>query len=568
MAETLNIQVGDHISMVCRMIRRGKTNQIGEHFIFQTPAGAVSDGTIANVEMFAKKLTEEIERHGLKKITDVNFCISSSKIASREAVIPKVKEKQIQSLIMTNLKDYFPMDMSGYKITYTMLGEMTGETPGYRIIIRAAQKEMLNSYVSLAKAALLRINSIECTENALFQAVKDVKMQGNVMYMNISAVRTECTFMKDGEFKLHRSFNDGGDCLLTPYMENSFIESEEYIPTCEKLLDPQQTMMDRETAEDYLSRLVSNVNRAVDFYASTTKSSVDGIVLLGPCEHLPHFREVLKDGTGVDVAYIEQLQEVAEKLGKVVEVSTFVTCFAASISPVNFIPDEYLASRKKTGLAINRGPKNVQGASEDSYTSAIIIALVCVAAGVILSLVSVLGYLDSKGQLADAEEEIEQLQPAKKTYEDYMVYSKNDEALSYVKEDARGNNAKLRKFFEECERKMPKSLLFLSAQLNSSGAVLECETSTDLKDVANVIHEFRSFTSIEVIKVSTPEVVESSAESGVPTEKFTLTVVFNDPHAQAKLEQEGNAAGNTSGTTTTTDTTATTNESQAGGEKQ
>jgi hypothetical protein len=251
-----------------------------------------------------------------------------------------------------------------------------------------------------------------------------------------------------------------------------------------------------------------------------------------------------------------------------VEVSTFVTCFAASISPVNFIPDEYLASRKKTGLAINRGPKNVQGASEDSYTSAIIIALVCVAAGVILSLVSVLGYLDSKGQLADAEEEIEQLQPAKKTYEDYMVYSKNDEALSYVKEDARGNNAKLRKFFEECERKMPKSLLFLSAQLNSSGAVLECETSTDLKDVANVIHEFRSFTSIEVIKVSTPEVVESSAESGVPTEKFTLTVVFNDPHAQAKLEQEGNTAGNTSAATTTTDTTTTTNESQAGGEKQ
>ena len=555
MAETLNIQVGDHISMVCRMTKRGKTNQILDHFIFQTPNGSVSDGTIANVEVFAKKLTEEIERHGLKKITDVNFCISSSKIASREAVIPKVKEKQIQSLIMTNLKDYFPMDMSGYKITYTMLGEMTGETPGYRIIIRAAQKEMLNSYVSLAKAALLRINSIECTENALFQAVKDVKMQGNVMYMNISAVRTECTFMKDGEFKLHRSFNDGGDCLLTPYMENSFIESEEYIATCEKLLDPQQTMMDRETAEDYLTRLVSNVNRAVDFYASTTKGSVDGIVLLGPCEHLPHFREILKEGTGVDVAYIEQLSEVAQLLGPVAAVSTFVTCFASSINPVNFVPDEYLASRKKKGLSISRGPKEISGTGDDSYTAPIIIAMVCMAAGIILSLVSVLGYLNSEGQLADMKSEIKELQPAKKVYEDYLVYSKNEEGLSYVKEDARGNNAKLRKFFEECQNKMPKSLLFMSAQLNSSGAVLECETSTNLKDVANVIHEFRSFKSIEVINVSTPEVVENKGESGAAVEKFTLTVTFNDPHTRAKEATENGTDSSNSGDTTSQNST-------------
>ena len=552
MAETLNIQVGDHITMVCRMAKKGKINQIAEHFIFQTPNGSVSDGTIANVEMFARKLTEEIEQHGLKKITDVNFCISSSKIASREAIIPKVKEKQIQSLIMTNLKDYFPMDMSGYKITYTMLGEATGDTPGYRVEIRAAQKEMLNSYVSLAQAALLHINSIECSENALFQAVKNVKMKGNVMYMNISAVRTECTFMRDGEFKLHRSFNDGGDCLITPYMEDQLIGQEDFMKTWEKLLDPNQTVLDRQRAEGYLGRLVSNVNRAVDFYASTTKGSVDGIVLLGPCEHLPHFREILKEGTGVDVAYIEHLSEVAEQLGSVVEVSTFLTCFAGSIHPVDFIPDEYLAKGKKKGLSISFGSKSVAGAGtgDDSFTAPIIIAAVCVAAGIILSLISVLGYLDSKGQLADMQKEMEELQPAKKVYEDYLIYSKNQEGMSYVKDDARGNNAKLRKFFEECQNKMPKSLLFLSAQLNSSGAVLECETSTNLKDVANVIHEFRSFKSIEVISVSTPEIVENKGESGAAVEKFSLTVTFNDPHTKAKEAAE-NPAGTAAGSDTT-----------------
>lgn len=45
----------------------------------------------------------------------------SSRIASREVRIPFVKKNRIQSIIQENATDYFPIDISGYVLSYSMI---------------------------------------------------------------------------------------------------------------------------------------------------------------------------------------------------------------------------------------------------------------------------------------------------------------------------------------------------------------------------------------------------------------------------------------------------------------
>jgi len=187
----------------------------------------------------------------------------------------------------------------------------------------------------------------------------------------------------------------------------------------------------------------------------------------------------------------------------------------------------------------------------------VIIAVVLVAVGVVLSLMSVLGYLSKKQELADIQNEMTQLAPAKEAYDAYMAYQKNSDSLDIIKKDAEGNNKKLRKFFDEIEAKMPSDLLAMSAQCNAATVTINCQCK-DLDSVANVISSFRKFESIEVTEVSVPSVSLDESDSGEKTENFTVTATLAPDGSTANPEtasSDGTVASS-DGTTTATDSSA------------
>ena len=84
MAQVINLQAGDRISLVCRATKKGNGVSINEHFFFPTPIGTVSDGMISEPDAYAKALTQELANHGMKNVTEVNVCLASGKTATRD----------------------------------------------------------------------------------------------------------------------------------------------------------------------------------------------------------------------------------------------------------------------------------------------------------------------------------------------------------------------------------------------------------------------------------------------------------------------------------------------------
>ena len=564
MAQVINIQAGDRISLVCRAAKKGNGVSISDHFLFATPVGCVSDGMIADPDTYAQILTKELENHGMKNVSEVNIAIASGKLATREVSLPKLKDKKLASLIKSNADDYFPVDMSQYKLAYTVIGDEAAEngeekktektasnknSDKQKVLIKAAPKELLNSYVSLSQKALFHIKTIDSAQNALYQALKSVKINGTVMFVDIDPVRMDCTFLKDGAYVMQRSFTYGGDEMIYPYIERQGLTEDNYFEAFTELTDPRKKSIERDLAVDLLDRCVGSLTRAADYLRTTKGMQVDGIVLLGTCAHLPYLREAIQEQSGIDVAFIENIKETAPLVNGSADIARFLSCAAVVINSINLTPDAYLANKTKKGFTF--------GGGDDSYTVPVIIAVVLVAVGVVLSLMSVLGYLGKKQELDSIRAEMTQLAPAKEAYDAYMAYQKNSDSLDIIKKDAEGNNKKLRKFFDEIEAKMPSDLLTLNAQCNASTVTLNCQCK-DLDSVANVISAFRKFESIEVTDVSVPSISLDESDSGESTENFTVTATLAPDGSTANPEtasSDGTVASS-DGTTTATDSSA------------
>lgn len=554
MALTVNIQPGDRITLVCRTAKKGKHNVVSDHFSFPTPTGSVSDGTIADIEEYSKALTAQLTNHGLKNVSDVNFCISSSKIATREITLPKVKEKQIQSMINANADDYFPVDMKQYKLTYSILGNEAEESKqksgekdkdaagekkqaapqnkkpaGYRILLKAAPKELLNSYVGLAQKMLVHIRIMDSSDNALLQTFASAPIQGSVCYAYIAPERIECTFLSNGSYVMQRSFTYGGDELIYPVLQQEGRGEAAYYEMFSRLTKPGVQSISKDVSEQLLERVVSSITRACDYVHTTKNKPVDGVVLCGPCAHLPFLREAIQDSSGIDTAFIENIQEVAPLVNGNSDISSFVSVAGCVIKPVDLIPEAYLLARGQKGA----------GGKDDSYATPIAVAVVFAAIGIVLGLFAVLQYNSSQRELEAMKTEMASLQPEKEAYDRYVIYTKNSDGIDVIKNDAGGNSAQLRKFFEEIESSMPSDLLFLSASCSQTNVVLSCQTADDLDSVANVIHTFRSFQSIKVTDVSTPSVSEQKSQAGSKMLSFEVTCTFANDGSMAGNEAAG-----------------------------
>ena len=64
-AKTIQIEVCDQITKVCRVEKKGKKVHVSDAFAFQTPEGSVQEGVIANPAVLGAELRDQLASHGL-----------------------------------------------------------------------------------------------------------------------------------------------------------------------------------------------------------------------------------------------------------------------------------------------------------------------------------------------------------------------------------------------------------------------------------------------------------------------------------------------------------------------
>ena len=525
-AKVLNIEVGDRVTKICVSEKNKKGYQISNSFLMQTPVGAVRDGQIIAIDVMALALREALVKNGVSGVKNVTFTLSSTKVASREVMLPPVKDNRIKDVVETNKSDYFPVDMSGYCIAHTLLERVeSGDHPGCRVQVTAAPRPLLEGYAALAEAAGLLLDAIDYCGNSQYQVLQSLPGEDIVMYVDVNVSNTLVTFMQNGIMMMQRNINFGGDELVSTVMEAAGKDNDEFLTVLEQsnTFEYLDQHLPRSQQEACLSRLIGGISRSADFFKSNRSAvEISKVVLMGVCSDIAGLKDLVQHALDTEAVSLQDVEEIKNVANSVGGVNAYISCIGSLLNPLSLLPEELRGVVQKK--------KNKRERKSDSIKAGVIICVLLSVLGVGLAGFAVFQYKSAQNEQARLEQRIQELDHVRVTAETYENYMDTEAALNQIRGYSQTHNASLVSFLEELEREMPTSMLLLSAVCDEEGVVLNIVTP-GMEEADVVISQLRQFESIKHMEVST--ITESNDEVGLASASFSVRCGYNAPEAEA-----------------------------------
>lgn len=551
MAErVLSVEIGYSLTKVCEIERNGKNPKILGSFVIETPEGMLKDGAIEVSDDFVALFNEMMDSHKMKTRKAI-FTIASSRIATREAIIPYVKEKQIIDVVRANLGDYFPVDPSTYMFSHSIIGvvrdnsnalpqnddgdetegkkakESLAKPTGYKILVLAVPKPIVISYENLAKVLGLDITTIDYNGNSIYQAAKEECKDGVQLIVKIDERSALLMVMEDGVIALNRTIPYGIDEALTTLSTtkhlgpaSTYAEALELVRRKTVILnnfqgasmatedsgDSQAEIIraEKKVVTDSLHTLAGGILRVIDFYNSNhTSRPIQSALITGIGADFSGMGALLSNELDIKVKNLTHLSGIdIEKVFKDVTYGEYVTVIGASMAPVSFYPDH---EEDKKGVATKGGPS---GSNSQVGTAVAlgVLALGIIAAGVMFAF-TYFPYLDVKKTNDGYKKTIEDLQPA---YDKYLEYKKSEVDVEYARsidKAAMSRNDQFPEFISRMESDMPYTFCLNSIVSDPDMVTLEASvlSKDEVAVVVDKLKEYEMFSSVDLKEVTYEE---------------------------------------------------------------
>lgn len=516
MAKILTIELGHSVIKLCEMDYKVKKPKIYQCQEAITPAGSVNDGYIAEGRMndLAYAIKETIARNGIKT-KKVIFTVASAKIINREVTVPGVKEAQIPSVVQANLNEYFPVSLAEYEVTQSLV-QTIAEGPDmgkHRVLVFAAEKNMLDSYRRLADACDLDIVNVCCSGASIIEAARTQKAVGCQAIIKMEEKYSIISVMKDGVLMLQRSINYGvGDAMNEVATQPSFAAGDtlgvwrlitrqnctsEPVPNVKEAGRPEA----RVAVTEALNPLLGGIMRVFDYFNSHFDGmEIENVSIVGLGAQFIGVPEILGGALGIVCRKAGMFQDIEVYDSDVKQKSdAYSSCIGAGFAVDGFLHED---SKGKISKEIN-------------YTGAsILVGALCAVVAVALVLLSVLPYREAK-----AEEK--KLQDLYNTYEEGKVVYDQFESTKALYDQviigaslSRHANDNLLVFLDELEKKLPYDVVleeFSSDDEQCYMLIAVADKGTGAKTI-NTLRDFASVMLVTMDELAEVEKVESREE--------------------------------------------------------
>ena len=596
----LGIEIGQNLTRVVEIDYKTKNPKVHSMFSFPTPPEMIDDGVVHADSIFRSMLYSKIKE---KKINTnkVVFTLNSTRIASREMELPLVKEKQIKDILQMNASDYFPVDLSQYKLVHEVIEKIDKpEEKKMRLSVIAIPNEIISSYEELAADCRLQIVALDYSGNAIKQlmlreipgdikatikidetistiTVMDgdiIKLQRNVNYGLADAIEE----IQDSElFGEYLSFTDAVDvarrktCLelksdvIQPEIENAERDDMGHE------IDSERFKKLRANVNYTLANLVSSLGRVIDYYQSrNVDRPIDRIFLVGLGADFSGLSKLLTNELNYKVIPLQQFDgiSVAKNINLAeTKIAEFFNCVGATLKPLP-ITDEKKAKGNifttpiggMNNVLMEQGaqpplgpdgqplpmPDGMEAQKGASLGIPLIILGVCVVASVGLIAYSIFANLVLTSDNMALKGRVSDLSYAQNIYDVYNQTKKDYDWTKLLESASSNKNDEITGFVDELEQKLPSEAKLVNMSVTTDGVSMTIKTGS--KDIAaDVIAQLRTFESIMVSNVST--ITEEVDETGASKVQFTVECTYvkaDDSAASESADGTGSESADTS----------------------
>lgn len=527
----LCIEIGNRMTHVVETDFKVKEPKIYKSFSFQTPDNLFKEETLADVLPFKERLDAGLEEHKIKTRKAV-FVLASSRIASRDVVIPHVKENRIRTLLYANSAEYFPVDLEKYQLSYRLLDEVEEEgEQKYKLMVLAVPNEMIDAYKSLAKVCLLTLVDLDYIGNAATQLLeKNIK---NDLY---AAVRLEedttmITIVRENKIELQRTFPYGiADVIQAVQKSGHFGEDIDFYETLEKMRKENVLSLEEEEIQEDITEgfraITGNVSRVMNFYSSNhAGAEMENIVLYGTGADICGMEQYLSDELSIPVSGESLREALPQEKGNTGDYYPlmYLTCVGAAVNPMKFrLEDEKeVAEKKKEHKQIHIEPKNFFGIC-------VVVSLV-----LLLAVVPYYGYL--KMGVHKLQKERSEKQYLADAYKEYNQAKTEYEKIENLYQETTTTSEGIGDFIDELEKNMPSDILVRSITSNSESVTMDIRVSSK-REAAKVVDELSGFESISDVQVESLE--ETKSETNQSYVDFMVVCTYVGGTADGDAQNE------------------------------
>ena len=538
--KVLSIQVGYSLTKVCEMDYQSKKPKMYHCFNVPTPDGVLNDGVITVRDDLIIRIVQGIYENHIKT-RDVVFNVSSTKIASREILIPPVsKMALIGDIVKNNAKDYFPIDLEQYELGHMLMGKVADETGGEKLKVNvlAIPKEMVKGYEELAHKCDLNLVALDFTGNSIYQVVKGVCKKDEIsLVINVDEHQTVATVLDGETILLQRSLAYGVDEAIHLLIESRVYGEKSYAQAAQEL---KRTMLVRralddstQIIEDYdfvepespkmtalkdkitasMSTLVAGIDRVINFYNShNSEKPIQNVWITGVAAGFKGFKRLLTNELGVQVQILDSNAGFASNQYSEESFGEYLACFGAAMAPVGFgvVP----MKKSATGKLVKERSK------EESYAAyGILVFSLSIVVAIVLIAFATISYAKALNDYNNSVKTMNQLQVVKAVYDKHQEIMDLQVQVDSMYNYTVNNNETIDDFIAEMEEKMPKD--FVITSLTGNNQYLSMQAKVESKEAAaKVIQQLREFDSVASVSIT-------GIQSEVNEETKAETVTFN-----------------------------------------
>jgi type IV pilus assembly protein PilM len=259
---------------------------VGYH---RLPPGVIVDGEVADQNLLASEIREFWDSHSFKG-RSITFGVSNQKVVVRLLDFPHMKPEDLQDAISFEAQDHIPMPLDEAVLDYLVLGPREERSNLDRVLVVAAQREMISRYTSAVRAGGLRPEGVDVKALSLTRSTLPDPFYGEdgaVLLLDVGAEITNLVVADRGTPVLTRFVPVGLGDFVAAVMELADLPEDQ---AERQALDPRVNLGDgredetEETTdpaqeegdevEDFDPALVYDVRRGLEGAAQTLADEV------------------------------------------------------------------------------------------------------------------------------------------------------------------------------------------------------------------------------------------------------------------------------------------------------
>ena len=250
---------------------------VGYH---RLPPGTILDGEVADHDLLAAEIKEFWDSHSFHG-KSVTLGVSNQKVVVRLLDFPRMRPEDLQGAISFEAQDHIPMPLDEAVLDYVVLGPREERSDLDRVLVVAAQREMISRYTSAVRNGGLRPAGVDVKALSLTRSTLPDPFfgdEGAVLLLDVGAEITNLVVADRGSPVLTRFVPVGLGDFVAAVMELADLPEDE---AERQALDPrvrlgseQDEETDSDEEENFDPALVYDVRRGLEGAAQTLADEV------------------------------------------------------------------------------------------------------------------------------------------------------------------------------------------------------------------------------------------------------------------------------------------------------